>query len=751
MQHRAGSFTQWVFQSEACTCAKPQTVPTKSLPAHVLVDDDDSNDTIDTSTILRVNPDTFPLERYKPIRELGAGGAGSVHLCWDEHLQKRVAVKVLITTQPEALQMFQKEAKITAKLEHANVVSILDFGTTDGGCPYMVLEHVKGLSLESLIHDFGLPSIDEALSIFIQMADALGHGHSLGVYHRDVKTSNVIISAHEDGTPFVHLIDFGVAAMMEAGQQASQAFQGRTIVGTPRYMPPDQALGRPFDAKSEIYSFGCLMYETLSGRVPFAGDDALDLISQHANSPVPEIQEVCGETRHLPQALANVVMTCLDKDPEKRFHNMVSLKETLRAILLDIRSDESYSVQQKIWPQALTPIPVIAAPPQQKSNPRQQISVLTTLLVLLFLPPLIWVGQNQPWVKRAAKPKTVLRLMNDPTVAENISKHVRRVGRFNLTLTTGDMGVVRASPIGNCRIQDSDLDVLMDCKDLSSLDLSGSNVSAEGLYKLKRLSIEELDLSHSTVTDQDLEALSEMIDLQFLSLEGCNISDAGLMPLINSVLSRLNISDTKVTNQGLRYISTIKCLCCLSIKDTPGITAIGLNYLAANPSSSGMGLELTCDDQPNEYFKALTTLSSQMLVLHGSTPIPKEDIACLKRVKYLALVRVPISEDTIAGISTLPQIDCLDLWATGLTDKQLQQISKLNITMLGLHGEKVTNAGMVALTKMRFLERLGVERCPLVSAKTIRQLIGENKVLITDPYELDDLGSSMLKEFGVDI
>ncbi len=282
-----------------------------------------------------VSENSFPLDRYRPSRLLGAGGAGTVHLCFDENLRRDVAVKVLLKSSPDSVQSFQREAKITARFKHSNVVGILDFGVTGGEYPYMVLEHINGISLERLMKERGLPSAAESLSVFIQVADALAHAHSAGVFHRDLKCSNVLISKFEVGNPIVHLIDFGVSLMHEGGKQSTD-IQGKTLVGTPRYMSPDQILGNAFDARSEIYSFGCLMYETMTGEPPYSSGDTLSLLTQHTNEPVPDFSNVRRDMTELPANLKEIVIRCLAKDPAERFQDMASLKSELEKLQHDV-------------------------------------------------------------------------------------------------------------------------------------------------------------------------------------------------------------------------------------------------------------------------------------------------------------------------------------------------------------------------------------------------------------------------------
>lgn len=343
-----GSFTQWALQSQNCSCENPvpldSNMSSMATPAISETAFKPVRKTVEEE-IGDLGVDSFPLERYKPLDKLGAGGGGAVYLCFDKHLRKNVAVKISFAKLNEDLVNFQSEAKVTAKFKHPNIVSIIDFGLTPAGAPFMVLEYVDGLSLDKYIQEKG--HIDErlAIPIFVQIASALEKGHESGIFHRDMKSSNIIIKNEgKNGEPFARIIDFGIALM--TGQETTK-FHGKNIIGTPKYMSPDQLSGRTFDARSEIYSFGCVMYECLTGSLPFKGD-ALSLLDMHTKMEPPPFASVAPDVR-ISSYMERLVRRCLEKDPDMRFNTVKDLKEALQ------RTDgddiiESSSVQTVIDP-----------------------------------------------------------------------------------------------------------------------------------------------------------------------------------------------------------------------------------------------------------------------------------------------------------------------------------------------------------------------------------------------------------------
>jgi len=316
---REGSLTQWVLRSDLCSCKHPLPVPVPAQEqrhAETEINDEDEPE-------LPLDPATFPTERYKPLSEIGQGTTGQVYLCRDRLLRKPVAVKCLKMVTKEQLVMFQKEAKATSQLNHPGVINVLDFGATTSGAPYMVMEFIQGTSLQQHLQDNGPMPEELAIKLFAKLAATLSYVHEKGIFHRDLKSSNILVTFANPSDPDLKIIDFGVAGVKQSLQEPT-IVQGRTIVGTPAYMPPDQAFGLQYDERSEIYSLGCVMFETLTGRVPFIGETTLETISMHANADAPKLIEAAPDATFSDQ-VQSVVSKCLEKQREFRFNSMGSV------------------------------------------------------------------------------------------------------------------------------------------------------------------------------------------------------------------------------------------------------------------------------------------------------------------------------------------------------------------------------------------------------------------------------------------
>src|SRR5579885_82404 len=317
---RAGSLTQWIFSESRCGCSSPSPANAHTAEEEVrtaggaipsssgmLFDSEDAGSGLSAQEIQRLesgaidyhglSSDCFPFERYRIIKEIGRGYSGIVYESWDCVLQKRVAVKTLYSDlfASEDIIRFQQEARATSKFNHPNLLSILDFSSAPNGQPYMVMEFVSGRTLKDLIDKEGPLDWAIALPLFLQVCNGVLHAHQQGVLHRDLKSTNIMVSLdHRSGRTIMtaKVIDFGIAALkqttstsLDTGQ--STASQRKTLAGSPLYMSPDQINGLQFDERSDIYSMGCLMFEALCGRVPFLGDSALATMAQHVHEPVP--------------------------------------------------------------------------------------------------------------------------------------------------------------------------------------------------------------------------------------------------------------------------------------------------------------------------------------------------------------------------------------------------------------------------------------------------------------------------------
>lgn len=269
------------------------------------------------------------LGQYKILDMVGGGGMGMVFRARQETVDRNVAIKLLppgLAHDEINTKRLEREAKALAKLNHPNIVTTFDFGLTEYGQAYLVMELVDGESLKELLLREGRIEVARALKIFVQLADAMRFAHNTGIIHRDLKPHNVML-ATVPSPDFVKVLDFGIATLADS-QKLTRAGE---IIGSPLYMSPEQCLSDPVDARSDIYSFGILMYLCLTGSVPFKGDTLYETVERKCTQEIPRFKDIAPHVE-VPQFLEELIRHCIAVEPRDRFQTMDEVKDLLASI-----------------------------------------------------------------------------------------------------------------------------------------------------------------------------------------------------------------------------------------------------------------------------------------------------------------------------------------------------------------------------------------------------------------------------------
>lgn len=341
LKHNTGSMTQWAFRRETCTCLPVLTNP-RSEP--------------ETAQALFVNPPLLTAgskigRHYQVISFIGEGGASAVYKVKHQHLEKEFAVKVLLPNRiptGSMLKRFQQEGRSIGRLKHKHIVSVHEFGVDENNQPFLVMDYLEGKTLSDLIKDTGGLEPIRAAAIFQQIAEALEHAHANSVIHRDLKPNNVIIVHDEKGQETVKLVDFGIAKLEEEASLQDTLTKTGEIFGSPHYMSPEQCKGRALDARADVYSFGCLMYETLTGTPAAQADTVFDILMLHLNGLSINLDQTeCGITLHEKSqlkktdgamqykcftGLKQIIDGCIQALPERRYPSTTSIKKDLALV-----------------------------------------------------------------------------------------------------------------------------------------------------------------------------------------------------------------------------------------------------------------------------------------------------------------------------------------------------------------------------------------------------------------------------------
>lgn len=283
---------------------------------------------------------TLFAQKFQIIELLGEGGMSVVYRARHLAMDKEVAIKVLNnhrSSDETTVRRFKQEAHAASALSHPSIVAIHDCGIDDKGTPYLVMDYVAGKSLSKMIKEGGPLPLDRFLEIMQQVSSALTHAHSRGVVHRDLKPSNIMISENNDRL-HAHLVDFGIAKVLTPGGEGIQQLtQTGEVFGSPLYMSPEQCSGAQVDQRTDIYSFGCVMYEALSGAVPHSGESVFETINKHVNDlPAPlSAPQISEEAR---KQLEVLLFRSLAKAPEDRPQRMDDVEMQLRVLQLGDKS-----------------------------------------------------------------------------------------------------------------------------------------------------------------------------------------------------------------------------------------------------------------------------------------------------------------------------------------------------------------------------------------------------------------------------
>jgi serine/threonine-protein kinase len=269
--------------------------------------------------------------RYEILRVIGEGGMANVYLAEDTILNRKVAVKVLrgdLANDEKFVRRFQREALSASSLSHPNIVEMYDVGEDDGNF-YIVMEYVEGKNLKQLLKKRGSLTVPEVVDIMLQLTDGISHAHDSYIIHRDIKPQNILIL----DSGLIKITDFGIAMALNSAQMT----QTNSVMGSVHYLPPEQASGKGATIKSDIYSLGILMYELLTGNLPFKGENAVEIALKHMKEKIPSIKK---ENPSIPQSIENIILKACAKNPKNRYNDAREMYNDLKDALKEEKINE---------------------------------------------------------------------------------------------------------------------------------------------------------------------------------------------------------------------------------------------------------------------------------------------------------------------------------------------------------------------------------------------------------------------------
>ena len=303
--------------------------------------------------------------RYEIVKSIGEGGMANVYLANDKILNRKVAVKVLrgdLSSDDKFIRRFQREALSVSNLSHPNIVEVYDVGEEDGEY-YIVMEYIEGKTLKQLLKKRESLTLTEVIDIMTQLTDGISHAHESYIIHRDIKPQNIMIQ--DDGRN--KITDFGIAMALNA----TQLTQTNSVMGSVHYLPPEQASGKGATVKSDIYSMGILMYELLTGTVPFKGDNAVEIALKHMKDKIPSIRK---QDPSIPQSVENILLKATAKNPRNRYDTAKEMHEDLLNCLKEEHANDKKIVFE--YPENdiddNTPITPTTKPKKRVEKPKEE-------------------------------------------------------------------------------------------------------------------------------------------------------------------------------------------------------------------------------------------------------------------------------------------------------------------------------------------------------------------------------------------
>jgi eukaryotic-like serine/threonine-protein kinase len=451
--------------------------------------------------------------RFELRRRLGKGGMAEVFLARDLQLDRAVAVKVLFpefATDPSFVARFRREAQAAANLNHPNIVSVYDWGE-EHGTYFIVMEYVDGTSLADMVRTSGALTVDQATDVATDVAAALGHAHSAGMLHRDIKPGNILITP----TGNVKVADWGIGRAMDAAVEDNLTQTG-AVMGTATYFSPEQAQGLPLDNRSDLYALGVVIYEMLTGRPPFSGDSPVAIAYKHVQEPPRPLRSV---DLGIPAELEAITMRLLAKAPSERYRSADELRADLQRFRSGLPLSATAAAAAAATVAATTAVPVASQtqvvptaaryePPPPEPPPKRSAWLVLLLLVLagllFLLARALGIGEDDdtPEVVEVEVPRVV-----DLPVEQ--ARQILTTAGFAVVETPEEVAdaaqvgvVIEQDPESGIRVeQGSEVEILVGTQNLLPMpDLTGSTPD-EAVNILRELGF----TATPSVTEEDNE------------------------------------------------------------------------------------------------------------------------------------------------------------------------------------------------------------------------------------------------------
>lgn len=669
----------------------------------------------ETAAVLEFAPGIVILERYKVIEMLGRGGMGSVYKVENLETGLNYALKFLHKqhTNEATWRRFDIEAKTSNKLHHPNLIKVHEWGLLPDGQPFFIMDLVQGESLADILKTKGRLSVSQAVKLFIQVGFALSYAHANGVIHRDIKPSNIMLEKNKDDTTIgaiVKVVDFGIAKLT-GKDDCTQMTLTRTgeIFGSPLYMSPEQCMGAGVDHRSDLYSLGCVFYESLTGAPPLMGDSALSTMMKHQSEDALPLKEASLGIEY-PEQIERIIARLLKKEVHDRYQTAQAFTSDL--VNFDSGLDTTVPVFDKVEPIVET-----------KIRPFYVFKLLSIYLVLLLGGTFIGSRIPRPApeapkvhlypynaLSHTPLPDTQIKHEGGDIVDEYAPTHVKMC-HARLTAMEEEAGYFaaldRKRKTRTFHFPDFSLGVIG--------ETYGKPQKAKGSIEFPisahlAFTPNEIFKSHPKLfkkfRDDEIEWLSiknQFSDLNIETIEYSNTDNVLSQAMHLRTLKELHMASTEISPKGWHCVDSFSNLKVLSLSHIK---------LSAAEIAKFKGFKKL------EYFKLVTDESVTPVIdrLRGS-----------KEIRNLCLSRCAITDKDAEAFSTMPMLTDLELRSTKITDATIKNLPS-TLRLLDISKCKVTSASFPYFQRLKNLRLLVVDR-ESFSSSDIHRLLNSNQNL----------------------
>jgi serine/threonine protein kinase len=599
-------------------------------------------------------PGTMVAGRYKVVGKIGEGGMAVVYRIEQIFLKETLALKVLTTGLSDTSTVrFQKEAQVCRMLDHPNLIRVIDFALLENDSPYLVMEYIDGESLADILKRRGQLSESEAIDIFLQIMDGLAYAHEQKVIHRDLKPSNVMLFQRADKQLQVKILDFGIAKITGKYTLNTMTLTGTgEIFGSPLFMSPEQCLGRTVDARSDLYSIGCALYQVLTGAPPFAGESALSTMMMHLEGePLPLKQASLGKV--FSPGIEKVTMKLLAKLPEDRYQTAGDVRDDLLAIK-ERRAPQEHEARTQF------------VSSEKKVSPAVLIMIAVCIILAACSIAVLTLTKNKSSQNSMLPSTEADKVSTDTSVSKPVKPFFAAMplkdwksGPWILNFPDEKVGKIALA--GDPSKMEYELQYTVDAKGAVTLNRAGPLIFTthleDILFRFRPDEIQQLGLVGHGIHDQTIAALAYFNGLQALNLDNCESLTADCLSSIaklrNLVYLRMNlefvdmnmarlgqmVANSRISSFAGQFLDKSDSFCheITSAKNIVSlkffkcdITDHGVSEISKLPNLQN--LELTDDKWiTNDSMEKLSTIRSLKALLVSKTKVNADSLPIFKK------------------------------------------------------------------------------------------------------------------------